>query len=164
MEDVTVLEPVGCTRRLVAAGIDAIPVVTLWVLSSLGWTTVTGMEIPQSRWNALDQAIELSLVRPELVGVALLSLGTIIVLWHVLGERLLGGSLGKRILGIQVIDQRGEGLGLLRSLVYGVLRLVSAASLGAGFLWALIDAEGRTFHDRLTGTFVVINVTSQRTS
>ena len=119
---------------------------------------MVGAQLPQSQWNALDQAIEIALVRPGLVGAALLSLGTIIVLWHVLGERLLGGSLGKRIVGLQVIDERGAGLGLGRSVLYGVLRLVSAASLGAGFLWALIDAEGRTVHDRLARTFVVIQV------
>ena len=161
MDDVTVLEPGGCFPRLMAAGIDCVPVVTLWVLGSLGWTALTGMQLPQSQWNALDRVIEISLVRPDLVGVAVASLALIIVLWHVLGERLLGGSLGKRILGLQVTDERGDGLGLGRSCLYAILRLGSVASLGAGFLWALVDEEGRTVHDRLSGTFVVSQARSE---
>jgi uncharacterized RDD family membrane protein YckC len=32
--------------------------------------------------------------------------------------------------------------------------LVSITALMLGFLWALLDSEGLTWHDRMSGTFV----------
>ena len=153
--DAVIVEPAGFIRRLAAAGIDGIPVFTLWALGLLGWSMIDGAHVPERRWNALDQIIDISVSSPDLVILAGVLFVLILILWHALGERLMGASLGKRILGLQVIDGRGESPGLGRSLMVGVMRLVSGATLGAGFLWALVDPEGRTVHDRATGTFVI---------
>ena len=32
--------------------------------------------------------------------------------------------------------------------------LVSSAALMLGFVWALVDSEGLTWHDRISGTFL----------
>lgn len=154
-DDVVIVEPAGFVRRLAAAGIDGIPVCTLWALGLLGWSMTDGSHVPERRWNALDQIIDISVSSPELLVLSLLLFVLILVLWHATGERLMGASLGKRILGLQVIDERGRSPGLAHSMMVGVMRLISGATLGAGFLWALVDPDGRTIHDRVTGTFVI---------
>jgi uncharacterized RDD family membrane protein YckC len=66
-----------------------------------------------------------------------------------------GQTLGKIIIGIRVTgtDDRPLSLGsaFLRTTAY----FVSALPLGAGFLWLVLDREGRSWHDRLAGSKVV---------
>lgn len=67
-----------------------------------------------------------------------------------------GATPGKLVAGVRIIDTR-TGLpprpwqSLLRWLGY----FVSALPLGLGLLWALIDPERQTWHDKLAGTKVV---------
>jgi hypothetical protein len=68
----------------------------------------------------------------------------------------IGQTLGKRVLGLRVVDRNDEqplGIprGLLRTLGYGL----SAAGLGVGFLATLWDGSGRGWHDRLARSVVV---------
>lgn len=66
-----------------------------------------------------------------------------------------GWSPGKRAVGIRVIAHHGGRPGVLRGLVRTIGAVVSAAPLGAGYLWAAWDGSRRTWHDRLAGTHVV---------
>lgn len=63
-------------------------------------------------------------------------------------------SLGKRLLGLRVVDGGGEplelGPALGRSLGYLVSQIFTA-----GFLWALLDPNGRALHDLPFGSLVV---------
>lgn len=68
-----------------------------------------------------------------------------------------GQSYGKHLMRVAVVRaSTGEpGIGVARSLARQVAKLLSAAPLGIGFLWMLVDPERRTWHDLLTGTRVV---------
>lgn len=63
-------------------------------------------------------------------------------------------SLGKGLLGLRVVGPDGEPLGLIaaagRSLGYLVSQIFTA-----GFLWALLDPNGRALHDLPFGSLVV---------
>lgn len=63
-------------------------------------------------------------------------------------------SLGKRLLGLRVTDAAGEplelGAAIGRTLGYLVSQIFTA-----GFLWALIDPNGRALHDLPFGSLVV---------
>ena len=68
----------------------------------------------------------------------------------------LGGTLGKRAVGIRVVDERtgdvpGFGSGFIRTLV----SIGSGLALGLGYLWAAWDDKGQTWHDKAAGTLVV---------
>ncbi len=67
-----------------------------------------------------------------------------------------GQTLGKRALGVRVVDfdsagsvpmSRAMGRSLARTFVSGLLML--------GFLWMLWDSQEQTWHDKLTRTTVV---------
>lgn len=67
-----------------------------------------------------------------------------------------GQTLGKRALGIRVVDSTtggriGYGRGALRYLA----RFLSSLPLGLGYLWMVPDRENQTWHDKLASTVVV---------
>ncbi len=67
-----------------------------------------------------------------------------------------GATVGKMALGIQVVDDAaGRSPGLGKAFIRTLMRTVSGAALGLGYLWALWDREGKTWHDRVAGTSVV---------
>ena len=67
-----------------------------------------------------------------------------------------GQTVGKRALGIRVIDFGGGGpIGFGRALIRYIGRLPSALVFGIGYLWMLWDPERQTWHDKLANTVVV---------
>lgn len=78
------------------------------------------------------------------------------LLYYVLLTTLQGQTVGKMILGIQVVDSRGGipslGTVLLREVVG---KFISGLFFNLGHLWAAWDREKRAWHDHIAGTHVV---------
>jgi len=67
-----------------------------------------------------------------------------------------GQTLGKRALGIRVIDFRAGGpIGYGRGLLRNVAKILSGIPFALGYLWMLWDKENQTWHDKLATTVVV---------
>ena len=67
-----------------------------------------------------------------------------------------GQTLGKRALGIRVIDFKGGGpIGYARGLVRYIARFLSAIVFFLGYFWMLWDPEKQTWQDKIAGTVVV---------
>jgi uncharacterized RDD family membrane protein YckC len=67
-----------------------------------------------------------------------------------------GQTLGKKALGIRVIDiSRGGPIGPLRAFIRWVGRIVSTIPIYLGYLWMLWDREKQTWHDKMAGSVVV---------
>ena len=67
-----------------------------------------------------------------------------------------GQTLGKRALGIRVIDFRAGGpIGYGRGFVRQIGKLLSGIVLVIGYLWMLWDKEKQTWHDKIATTVVV---------
>lgn len=67
-----------------------------------------------------------------------------------------GQTLGMRSWRIRVETPQGVAPSPARALLRFALAMVSLAPLGLGFWCALWDPERRTWHDRLSGTRVVL--------
>jgi len=67
-----------------------------------------------------------------------------------------GQTLGMRAWRIRVVTAEGNPLTLGATLLRLVAAVLSWAVLGGGFLWSLVDREGLTWHDRLSGTRLVM--------
>lgn len=68
----------------------------------------------------------------------------------------LGQTVGKRAVGIRVVDSRtGSSIGILRGVVRYLVSIVSAAALLLGYLWMLWDSENQTWHDKAARDLVV---------
>lgn len=77
-------------------------------------------------------------------------------LYHAWMASRSGATMGKRLLGIALIDARTGiaptfGAAMARAWCY----LLSSLPLNLGFLWALVHSESRAWHDLLAGTFVI---------
>lgn len=67
-----------------------------------------------------------------------------------------GQTIGKKALGIRVIDLAGGGsIGHSRAFIRYLGRIVSAIVLLLGYLWMLWDDEKQTWHDKMAGSVVV---------
>jgi uncharacterized RDD family membrane protein YckC len=68
-----------------------------------------------------------------------------------------GQTVGKRVLGIRVLDFRGGtgSIGYGRALVRNLVKYVSAIPLFLGYLWMLWDQENQTWHDKAASSVVV---------
>ncbi|WP_423596154.1 RDD family protein [Roseateles sp. MS654] len=130
-------QSVGLAPRALAMAIDGALMVAASAL--LMWAFYGN---PVSRWTDL---------RPGTLAINwLVPLIVCVVFWS-----WQGATPGKLVAGIKVVDARsGKHPSPLQALVRWVGYFVSTIPLFAGFLWARVDAEGRTWHDRLSRTAV----------
>jgi uncharacterized RDD family membrane protein YckC len=67
-----------------------------------------------------------------------------------------GQTVGKRALGIRVIDFRGGGsIGYGRAFIRWISRILSSIPCLLGYFWMLWDREKQTWHDKLATSVVV---------
>ena len=67
-----------------------------------------------------------------------------------------GGTPGKLLLGIRVVDAQTHGpLSAGRALGRGFACVLNLLSLGLGYLWLVLDPRHQALHDKLAGTLVV---------
>jgi uncharacterized RDD family membrane protein YckC len=67
-----------------------------------------------------------------------------------------GQTIGKKALGIRVIDLAGGGpIGNSRAFIRYIGRIVSSIPLLLGYFWMLWDGEKQTWHDKMAGAVVV---------
>lgn len=68
----------------------------------------------------------------------------------------LHGTLGKRMVGLKVVDARGNPLTYSQSFLRSLCRILSGFTLGIGFLIGLFQENGQTLHDLLAHTYVTV--------
>lgn len=75
-----------------------------------------------------------------------------------------GQTLGMRAWGVRLIGRCAIGVSWRECLIRYLAALVSLVPLGLGFLWAGIDREKRAWHDRISGTRLVVQSAHRRES
>jgi uncharacterized RDD family membrane protein YckC len=66
-----------------------------------------------------------------------------------------GQTLGMRSWRLRVVRMDGSPLSWSDALKRHLAALLSCLTLGLGFIWVVIDAEGLAWHDRLSGTRLI---------
>ena len=66
-----------------------------------------------------------------------------------------GQTPGKFAMGIRVIKTDGGQIGDVDALIRAIGYHVSAMLFGLGFVWALLDRNNQTWHDKMARTYVV---------
>jgi uncharacterized RDD family membrane protein YckC len=67
-----------------------------------------------------------------------------------------GQTVGKKVMGIRVIDFAGGGsIGYGRAFIRWIGRIVSAIACLLGYFWMLWDKEKQTWHDKFANAVVV---------
>jgi uncharacterized RDD family membrane protein YckC len=78
------------------------------------------------------------------------------ILYYPYFEGSTGQTLGKRALGIRVVELgSGGSIGYGRAFIRYIGRFVSAIALLLGYLWMLWDKEKQTWHDKFANSVVV---------
>lgn len=127
---------VGFGRRFVAWLLDAI------ILGVLGWILgyVLGSKDATTLLVSVNNLISLAL----LVGYA------------VFYQASVGQTLGKKVMGIKVVDAKGQTPNMLTFFLREIVgRLVSGIILGIGYLMVLWDGRKQGLHDKIASTYVV---------
>jgi uncharacterized RDD family membrane protein YckC len=146
----------GLWRRACAGTIDVLLLIVLFVALQALASLVVGHGLPR-----LGQLGPAGLLDAVLAGTPGATTGLLLFIalggtYVVLLNAGPGQTLGKRLLGIRVIDGFGEPLGLGRSLLRAIALVPSVALAGLGVLWIGFDRERRGLHDRLADTHVVL--------
>ena len=66
-----------------------------------------------------------------------------------------GMTVGMRAWRVKIEDESGNRPGWGKATIRFLASLLSAAAVGIGFAWALLDSRNRTWHDFLSGTRLV---------
>lgn len=135
----------GLARRALALLYDGLLLIALWFgVSALVLAISAGLLAEPDRplWLAAIHRVSLVLVTVGFFG----------------GFWTHGGqTLGMRAWRLRLVSSAGHGgVDWKQSLLRLVSACVSAGALGLGFFWMWIDPKRRTWHDRLSGTQLVL--------
>lgn len=132
--------PAGVGRRGVALVVDLLLVA---ILERIGWALAIGLAAIGPGFQLVAQAFGLTWL--SMVPAA----------YFVLGHGTAGRTVGKRLLGVRVVDQQGAPIGYVRALGRWVATLLAVLPFGIGLALAVLRTDRRGFHDLLAGTRVV---------
>ena len=81
----------------------------------------------------------------------------VIFAYFILMEAYAGWTVGKKVLGLRVVDSDGNNIGLLKSVIRNLLRVVDGLPTMniLGVILIALSPRGQRFGDRIAKTFVV---------
>lgn len=135
---------IGFGRRLAATLIDGVILIFLtFVLVVI--ISMVGLVI-----DAFNPDDELRLRQIIILSGIILS-----AIYYIASWARTGQTVGKTVLGVQVITSHGERLPWGRSIVRYIGYVISGLLLSLGFLWIVFDPKRQGLHDKLAGTYVI---------
>jgi uncharacterized RDD family membrane protein YckC len=144
-------------RRLAAAFVDVVLIVSVSVAVAMGATLALGVHLPSAKEFGPDFVLAGLLDRNPMVAGALGLLLAMSALYQVYLGGILGQTVGKRLLRLRVISSRGRAPSPVVACVRFFAMGLSLAPAGLGWLWCIFDRERRSLHDRLSGTYVIVD-------
>ncbi len=129
----------GLFRRLAAMLYDGLLLLAIYMSSTAALLLLTGGEPFVGHLRLYYQLFLLAI-----------GLGFFAMFWHFGGQ-----TLGMRAWRLQVRGAQGP-LSWQEAWLRAACSLVSWASLGVGYLWSLVDRERLAWHDRLSGTRLIV--------
>ncbi len=103
-----------------------------------------------------EQAVALAL-QAGVFGLGL-ALASVLAKWayFVLFTGLKGQTPGKMVVGLRVVDDRGNVPGIARAIMREVVgKFISGLVLNLGYLWVIWDGQKQGWHDKIADTYVV---------
>lgn len=100
----------------------------------------------------------LSLVLRGSSGFALLNIISLIIWigYVVFYQSQTGQTLGKKVMGIKVVDAKGQKPSAVTFFLRDIVgKIVSGLILGIGYLFVIWDSKKQALHDKIASTYVV---------
>ena len=148
MNDMTELPSPSLLRRLAAIIYDTflvLPLIMVSVAIGLGLRTAAGMEGHDST--------QVSILDANLVQLIAL---TAIVSFFSYFWLKNGQTLSMQAWRIKLVSSSGGAIRFHQAIIRCLAAVLSVACLGAGYWWCLLDAHGRSWHDHLSGTELLL--------
>jgi uncharacterized RDD family membrane protein YckC len=79
----------------------------------------------------------------------------IIIYYALMESSKYQATLGKIVMGIKVVNKKGQGLDFSKALLRNLSKLLSAFILGIGYIMIIFDDCKQGLHDKIADTFVV---------
>jgi uncharacterized RDD family membrane protein YckC len=150
------LEPAPFFRRAIAflvdCGILFLPLLLLFLLGVVSIWVPTWFKHESAQAISEQWALLMRNARTMTITLAV-GCGWLYAAWWESSPRQ--ATIGKRWMGLRVVDDHGERLSFLRASGRYAAKYVSALPCFLGFIMALFSSRGRALHDRLAGTYVV---------
>jgi len=127
----------GLGRRLAACLYDTLVLAAVLMVAAAFWVAVTQAAAAPGSW----------LFRAYVLAVSAIFFAA---LWT------RGETLGMRAWKLRIEGPDGRPPGWRAALLRFFFALFSWAALGLGYLWVLVDRDGLAWHDRLSGTRLVL--------
>ncbi len=70
-------------------------------------------------------------------------------------EGIIGGTPGKLILGLRIVNEQGEFIGIPAAILRYIGKILSAIILFIGFFMIAFDSKKQGLHDKIAKTYVV---------
>lgn len=139
----------GFGRRLVAVLLDA---VILGVISGIIAAILGGILGGKAMNNGeASSSFIVGFVTFNNVVSIVLTIG-----YYVFYQAKMGQTLGKKVMGIKVVDAKGKTPGALTFFLREIVgKMVSGIILGIGYLMVLWDGKKQALHDKIASTYVV---------
>ncbi len=146
----------GFWRRALAFAVDGAMLLMLFgVLTSLA-AVLLHRPLPKLSQLGPDYLVDVAVNGDALTLTGLGLFGVLALSYFAVFHGLVGQTVGKRLLGIRVIDGFGERLSVGRSLLRSFGYVASSLLLLLGFLWIGFDREKRGLHDWIADTYVIL--------
>ena len=91
----------------------------------------------------------------HLVRYSPMIVSAVIVIYYIFFWALFGFTPGKFLLGLKILRQNEQKMGLVRAIVRFIGYWISIIPFGLGFIWIILDPKREGWHDKLAGTHVI---------
>ncbi len=136
----TSIAPPSLPRRFAAMAYDALLIAALWMVAGLPFVLLFDPHSAGTGVRALFQGY-------------LLLIGWLFYAWFWVHG---GQTLGMRTWRLRLTRADGGPVGWRMALVRYAAALLALAPLGLGYWWALFDKDKCAWHDRLSGTRLIV--------
>ncbi len=145
-------------KRLMASIYDLLPLIALLMVATALMLQLTGAEgVPATGVDRIPLNDIEGIPRTGPVHYLYQALILLLVAFYYIWSWHRGGqTIGMRAWRLRVQTEAGAKPGFKTACLRFALSLISIAALGLGLAWSLIDPKRRMWHDRWTGTEVVV--------
>ncbi len=78
-----------------------------------------------------------------------------LVVIYVYMEGMIGGTPGKLILGLRIVNEKGDFIGIPKAILRYIGKILAGIILGIGYLMVVFSEKKQGLHDRIANTYVV---------
>ena len=146
-------EYAGFLSRLVALAIDIIVANTVILFVGIGTNWMLSFFSFGGYFGDGERLTDTGqIVLTVVVGLTAFTMN---VVYYIAAWMLTGRTIGKAIMGLQIVQVEGKAISFRVALFRFIGYQISALVLFLGFIWVLFDDRRRGWHDKLAGTCVI---------